>query len=55
MQMNFLSKSYSYRQGTLYCGQVALADIAESAGTPLYVYAASDIVDNFRAYDEVLA
>ncbi len=53
--MKFLSKSYSYQQGTLYCGNVALADIAESAGTPLYVYAANDIVDSFRAYDQVLA
>jgi diaminopimelate decarboxylase len=52
--MDFLSNSYQYRQGTLYCGEVALADIASEAGTPVYIYSGGDILAAFRAYDEGL-
>ena len=53
--MNFLGNSFSYQDGQLCCGKVALADIAESAGTPIYVYSARDITAAFHAYDEGLA
>jgi diaminopimelate decarboxylase len=52
--MEFLSPSFSYQQGSLYCGKVALADIAARAGTPVYVYCAQDIAGAFRAYDQGL-
>ena len=42
---------YSYNNGTLYCEQTALADIAARAGTPCYVYSSKAILDRFRAYD----
>jgi diaminopimelate decarboxylase len=44
--------SYNYRDRTLYCEGVALAEIAARAGTPCYVYSSSDIRDHFRAYDD---
>jgi diaminopimelate decarboxylase len=40
-----------YRDSTLYCEEVALADIAARAGTPCYVYSAGSILEKFRAYD----
>lgn len=49
--MEFLSPSFHYRSDSLYCGGVPLAEIAEQAGTPVYVYSAPDIVDAFRQYD----
>jgi diaminopimelate decarboxylase len=53
--MNFLGNSFSYQDGLLCCCGVPLADIAESAGTPIYVYSARDIAAAFRAYEEGLA
>ncbi len=43
---------FVYRDGSLYCDAVPLADVAHKAGTPCYVYSGAAIVDNFRAYDE---
>jgi diaminopimelate decarboxylase len=45
---------FSYCQSSLYCEEVALADIAHHAGTPCYVYSSQTFLDNFRAYDEAL-
>jgi diaminopimelate decarboxylase len=42
--------SFTYQNGTLYCESVALADIAEAAGTPCYVYSATSILANYHAY-----
>ena len=43
---------FLYRQNTLYCEDVPLADIAKAAGTPAYVYSSQIVLDNYRAYDE---
>src|SRR5712692_7446302 len=43
---------FSYLDNSLYCENVALADIAQRAGTPAYIYSSQAILDNFRAYDE---
>src|SRR5712691_9497497 len=43
---------FDYRENTLYCEDVPLADIAKAAGTPAYVYSSRIILDNYRAYDE---
>lgn len=43
---------FAYQQDTLYCENVALADIAKRVGTPAYVYSASAILGRYRAYDE---
>ena len=42
---------FEYAGDDLRCNGVRLADIAEQAGTPCYVYSASAILERFRAYD----
>lgn len=46
---------FSYRDAQLYCENVALEEIAVSAGTPCFVYAAAGIRDRFLAYQSALA
>ena len=41
----------AYRDRSLYCEDVPLADLARKTGTPCYVYSGSTILENFRAYD----
>src|SRR5205814_5729251 len=43
---------FSYSQNDLYCEQVPLADLAQRAGTPAYVYSSASVLSNYRAYDE---
>ena len=43
---------YSYENGTLICEGVPVSAIAEQAGTPCYIYSATDIVSRYCAYDE---
>jgi len=50
-----VSGCFQYRQGSLYCEGVALADIAKNAGTPCYVYSSGAILERYRAYDEALS
>jgi diaminopimelate decarboxylase len=47
-----MDSSYRYEQDTLYCENVALADVAARHGTPCYVYSKRAIVSRYRAYDE---
>ncbi len=44
----------NYKNGLLYMEACSLEDIAEVAGTPLYVYSQAFIKEKFRAYDEAL-
>jgi diaminopimelate decarboxylase len=46
-----LGDSYNYTGGTLYCEEVALADIAAAAGTPCYVYSRRAILNRYQAYE----
>ncbi|MEZ5391474.1 MAG: diaminopimelate decarboxylase [Bryobacterales bacterium] len=48
-------QGFARRSGRLYCEDVSLEELAEQAGTPLYVYSATAIVENYRAYAEALA
>ncbi len=41
-----------YRDHTLYCEDVPLADIARREGTPCYVYSSAAILEKFHAYDK---
>ena len=41
-----------YRDRALYMEDTPLAEIAQRAGTPCYVYSSREILQNFRAYDE---
>ncbi|OAA27151.1 diaminopimelate decarboxylase [Frankia sp. EI5c] len=38
---------FSYRDGTLWCEQTPLREVAEKFGTPTYVYSASTLVDHY--------
>ncbi len=44
---------FEYRAGTLHCEDVSLAEVSERAGTPVYVYSAGAILENYRAYNGV--
>ncbi|MCD6358055.1 MAG: diaminopimelate decarboxylase [Thermoproteales archaeon] len=50
-----MGEVYAYRGNTLYCEDVALADIATRAGTPCYVYSSRSIREKYRAYDEAFS
>ncbi|MGA2598183.1 MAG: diaminopimelate decarboxylase [Bryobacteraceae bacterium] len=47
--------AFDYRQNTLYCEDVPLADIARRAGTPCYVYSGGYILGRLREYDEAFS
>jgi len=47
--------SFHYRDGELFCEDVALARAAEEFGTPLYVYSSGTILDHYRRLDAALA
>jgi diaminopimelate decarboxylase len=47
--------SFHYRDGEMFCENVALARAAEEFGTPLYVYSAGTILDHYRRLDAALA
>jgi diaminopimelate decarboxylase len=46
---------FSYRDGVLCCEGVALTDLADANGTPLYVYSARTIRDHYRRLDGALS
>ena len=45
---------FRYRDGELYCDGVDLARVAESFGTPVYVYSAGTILDHYTRLDAAL-
>lgn len=47
--------SFHYRDGELFCEEVALARAADEFGTPLYVYSAGTILDHYGRLDAALA
>jgi diaminopimelate decarboxylase len=47
--------SFHYRDGELFCEDVALRPLAETHGTPLYVYSAGTIRDHFTRLDAALS
>lgn len=47
--------SFEYRNGTLFCEDADLAQIAARNGTPTYVYSAATILDHYRRLDQALA
>src|ERR1700750_48396 len=47
--------SFHYRDGELYCEEVALSRTAKEFGTPLYVYSAGTSLDHSRRLDAALA
>jgi diaminopimelate decarboxylase len=47
-------KAFNYRGEELYVEDVSVSAVAETFGTPQYVYSAKAIRDNFRAYKSAL-
>jgi diaminopimelate decarboxylase len=45
-------ETFRYTEGKMYCEQVDLASIAQTTGTPCYVYSSQSILDAYREYDE---
>ncbi len=46
---------FSYKQGRLHAEEVPLADIAARVGTPVYIYSAQSILENYDAYRRACA
>ncbi len=46
---------FAYRNGILHAEDVAMPVIARAVGTPTYVYSASALEDNYRAYADAFA
>ena len=43
-----------YRENSLYCEDVLVAELAEEYGTPLYVYSRNRILENYRTFARAL-
>ncbi len=46
---------FAYRGDVLYCDGVALTQIADTMGTPVYVYSRAELERAYRAFDAALA
>ncbi len=46
---------FEYRQGELYCEDVAVYELAEKYGTPLFVYSRATLERHWHAFDSALA
>jgi diaminopimelate decarboxylase len=46
---------FAYKNGSLFCENVDLQELADIHGTPLYVYSANTILDHYRRLDAALA
>jgi diaminopimelate decarboxylase len=49
-----MNREFSYRSGVLTCEEVPLTTIAETYGTPAYVYSKRAIISRFQAYEHAL-
>jgi diaminopimelate decarboxylase len=47
-------EGFRYQDNELYCEEVALHELPEEFGTPLYVYSKNQIIQNYRAIEEPL-
>ena len=43
---------FEYRDGSLFCEDVSVADIAAQAGTPVYIYSTATLLHHYRAFVE---
>ena len=46
---------FNYKDNSLYCEDVAIATLAETYGTPLYVYSRATLERHWHAFDNALA
>jgi diaminopimelate decarboxylase len=50
-----MHSSYQYKDGELHLGDVSIAKIAESVGTPCYIYSYEFLKDSFLSYKEAFS
>ena len=48
-------EAFSYREGKLFCEDVAAEELVAALGTPLYVYSRGEMVERFRAFRAAFA
>ncbi len=46
---------FQYKNGRLYCEDVAVADIAARDGTPVYIYSAATLLHHYRQIEQAFA
>jgi len=46
---------FEYKQGKLYCEDVAVETLAEVYGTPLFIYSRATLERHWHAFDNALA
>ena len=46
---------FEYRDGSLFCEEVPVADVAAQAGTPLYLYSTATLLHHYRALADAFA
>lgn len=46
---------FNYKDGSLFCENVAISTLAETYGTPLYVYSRATLERHWHAFDDALA
>ncbi len=46
---------FEYRNGELFCEEVPIAELAETYGTPLFVYSRATLERHWHAFDQALA
>jgi diaminopimelate decarboxylase len=46
---------FDYKNGELYCENVAIRTIAQRTGTPFYCYSSNTLASHFRAFDRAFA
>ena len=44
--------SFSYQNNTLHADSVAITELMDTYGSPLYVYSRTDIENNWREFDQ---
>ncbi len=49
------TNAFTYRQGSLHAEDIPLAEIATRVGTPVYIYSARAILENYDAYSRACA
>ena len=46
---------FDYRDGALFCEDVSLEEIANTVGTPVYVYSSATLERHYRVFKEAFA
>ena len=47
-------RSFSYQSGEFFAEAVAVQQLAETHGTPLYIYSRAQLEQNYQAWEQAL-